>query len=176
MKLSIALLTIALPIVAFADTWHFEAKVTTEEFVFGETKIIKTVDSTQNQKYPDFMIDIYQNDDLQAKYRGISFQNIFAFKENTVFIGLSNEGIPGTAVVIFTDKGALNMEIKHRNGTFEYCTKSVTLERIWYEEVNPDLELVNAGEDNEEIIFTDCKGERVGLFSVLDIAFGKTTQ
>ncbi len=151
-----------------ADTWSYKKERKETEFVFGDTKIIRVVDTTENSQYPDFHVLIYYKGELEAKYRGISFEFIYADKENSTFIGLSNSGLPGSAVVVFGAQGHLDNVLYHERFVPEYCMRSVTVSKVWVDETDPKVEFSYAkiGEDYEyidEITFIDCHGKRVSL-------------
>jgi hypothetical protein len=158
-----------------ADQWYFEKEVVEDSFEFGETTIVRTRDSTTNQLWPEYSIAIYQGDELMAKYKGVSFEFIFASEDNTDFIGLSNSGLPGTAFVWFRSSGTLNILMNHGHFEPDYCAKSVTINRHWLDRKNPDLrfeyETVDWGDGHvekviEQISFIDCRGDRVNWASV----------
>ena len=69
-------------------------------------------DARENTRWPLFELMIYKGDELQAKYRNIGFDKIFASEDNRYFLGVSNTGIPGTAFVIFDSDGKLLREVK----------------------------------------------------------------
>ncbi len=145
------------------DTWSFPKKAVETVYQFGETKIIKTVDGRNNDQYPDYIIDIYDEDKLVAKYRGVSFQHLAA-SNNGVFIGISNDGLPGTAFVIFDSKGNLKVEAKHNMYPFHYCRESITRVREWFDDDNPKLRYVYS-EDGEfdDIIVNGCNGKEIKI-------------
>lgn len=69
-------------------------------------------------------------------------------RDNLLFVGLSNDGLPGTAIVIFDDEDNLNLEIKHDVGNFNYCEESIKRIRIWYDRENPAIEFKYAESGN----------------------------
>jgi len=153
-----------------ADQWFFKKEVVQDSFEFGDTTIVRTRDSTIDQQWPEFSVAIYRGDELMAKYKGISFEFIFATEDNTDFIGVSNSGIPGTAFVWFRSTGELDVLLNHANFQPEYCSESVTLERHWLDRQSPDLkfeyEMLDWGDGDVEkfidrITFIDCRGDRV---------------
>jgi hypothetical protein len=153
---------------SYADSWSFKKERKETEFVFGDTKIIKVVDTTNNSQYPDFQVLIYYKGELEAKYRGISFEFIYADKDNSTFVGLSNSGLPGNAVVVFGAQGHLDNVLYHERFVPEYCMRSVTVSKVWVDETDPKVEFSYAkiGEDYEyidEITFIDCNEKRVSL-------------
>jgi hypothetical protein len=154
--------------VCLADTWKFDKERKEKVFTFGDTKIVRIIDTTKNQQYPDFIVEVYKEGELAAKYRGISFETIAADKTNQTFVGLSNSGLPGNAVVVFHSDGSLGQLLYHEQFVPVYCRRSVTVSKVWYDEENPDIQFKydKIGEDYEyisEISFRNCKGQRVTL-------------
>lgn len=159
---------------AMADSWSFEKKSTDKVYEFGKTKIILTTDAIKNQHYPDYIVKILENNKLMAQYRNIAFQHIFASKDNGLFVGLSNDGLPGTAIVVFDNKGNLRLEIKHKFGSFDYCSMSVSRRRVWYKDENQDFNFkYDSSEKLKDITLINCKGDRVSLYDVIDKAYNK---
>jgi hypothetical protein len=173
------LLTIFAAAVSLADIWSFDPVVDEEVFEFGHVSIVRTMDARRNRRYPDYSISIFRKDELRALYRGVSFEHIAASRNNDFFVGVSNKGLPGTAVVIFDQDGNLRTEIKHIP-IFEYCKKSSTIHRVWYDENDPDIRfeyyekrgLGNRIGSIKTVSLVDCKGERRDLIELLDQAMG----
>lgn len=162
------------PFVAFADKWKFEDVKKESKYKFGDVVITRIVDARQDQYSPDHIIKIERKSNLAALYRNVSFQEIFASKDNKTFVGLSNGGIPGTAIVIFNNKGELKIEIKHDFGNFDYCKKSVTLIREWYEGKNSKFEFLYDKNNNiTDMRLLTCKGKTVSLYDVIERAYNK---
>lgn len=159
----------------YGDTWLYENKSTDSVYEYGNTKIVKTLDATKNQKSPEFILRIYYRNELSAQYKNVSFENLFASPDNNLFIGLSNGGIPGTAIVVFGKEGELNLEIKHNLGHLVYCEESVTVRRVWYDAENPEVEfkMDASGGKIEDIMLRDCSGKTVSLFDIVEQAYNK---
>ncbi|MEJ2425897.1 MAG: hypothetical protein P8101_15855 [Candidatus Thiodiazotropha sp.] len=147
--------------IAKADSWEYLNEYKEYKYEFGKTIIIKSIDATQNSKYPDFILKIYNNNELLAQYRNIWFSDIFATKQQDLFVGLSNGGIPGTALVIFNSRGDLLLEIKHDYGQFKYCD-------------NPGFDVEYADNNiDRKIYINDCTGKRILLQDLIDKSYGK---
>jgi len=127
---------------AYGDTWKFPDELVVDEFVFGSARIVRTMDASENNQFPIWKIEIFREKALQAIYKGVWFEDIVANTDNTVFFGISNSGLPGTAVVIFDYKGNLLFERKHEKELYDYCSWSVTINRRWYDGENPDLRFI----------------------------------
>lgn len=160
--------------IAKADSWEYLNEYKEYKYEFGKTIIIKSIDATQNSKYPEFILKIYNNNELLAQYGNIWFSDIFATKQQDLFVGLSNGGIPGTALVIFNSRGDLLLEIKHDYGQFKYCETSSTLVRRWYSQDNPGFDVEYADNNiDRKIYINDCTGKRILLQDLIDKAYGK---
>lgn len=157
------------PAIVYADSWLFEKKSTDRSFEFGDSKIVLTIDARKDQKRPTHILRIFKGGQLMAQYRNVGFEHLFASRDNLSFVGLSNDGLPGTAIVIFDDEGNLNLEIKHDFGNFYYCDKSITRTRVWYNDENPAVEFKYAEVGNRvnDITLNDCKGQRISLYDAI---------
>ena len=149
---------------SYGDTWVFEPKVTEKSYAFGKSRIVLKIDATKNQSWPEHTLLIYFLSELMAKYKNIGFQQVFASPENRYFVGLSNTGIPGTAFVIFDQRGNLIREEKHRfmNNSI-YSKQSVTVLQEWYHEEDPQVEFLLSGKHLDKIIVNSSSGKRYNL-------------
>lgn len=151
-----------------ADSWGFPKEILRDEFLFGEVKLARVRDSTQNQAFPHYEIQIYRGASLEATIKGVSFEFVFADPKNHFFVGLSNSGLPGTALVFFNASGKILRLIEHRNFRPKYCRKSVTLLREWVHPEDPDLrfhkmKFEGYPHDVTVISFLACNGQRVTM-------------
>ena len=158
------LVLVLLPLSVIGDTWEYDPERTVTEYEFGDTKISRIVDATENQLYPDFVIDIHTAGQLVGKYQGIHFEHIFAISDNEVFVGISNSGLPGTAIVIFDNRGRLRFVRDHRydSDLFTYCDQSSTLIREWFDESSPNVE-VGDDDGKNALEIRGCDGSTVRL-------------
>ena len=152
----------ALP--ASADTWQFEPVVVTEEYVFDDVRIMRAVDGTEDQQYPEWTVAIFVDDELRAFYGGVSFEHIVASPDKRSFIGISNNGLPGTALVVFDRRGALLLERKHDPQVFDYCERTDTLVRRWYDGARPELRFEPDDHGNSgRLTVRGCAGNLIDL-------------
>lgn len=159
---------------ARADSWEFPAIVSKQKFLHGSVSTVVTRDATTNQKYPDYRLEVFNGDTRVALIPGVSFEQLFASSDNTIFVGVSNSGVPDTAVVIFTAKGEIRFLANHSLASFEYCEKSVSIKREWYDSKNPSVKFVLTGPvANQGIFIRDCKGREIELVSTIQKAIGK---
>lgn len=154
--------------ISHADSWTFAKERQVKEYRFADARIVRIIDATENQQYPDFIVEIYHQEKLMAKYRGISFETLAVDKTNNTFVGLSNSGLPGTAVVVFLADGTLTQLLFHGQFVPEYCQQSMTLSKLWFDQNNPDIQFKYDRTESgyqyiTEISFRNCKGKRVFL-------------
>lgn len=136
-----AICVLACSAAALADRWAFPEKLVRTEHVFGETKIVLEVDGTKSHLYPPHTLSIYAGDELLARYKNVGFEKVFASSDNRFFVGLSNDGIPGTAFVVFDAAGNLLREVKHPFlPAGMYTQQSITRLRQWYDDKDPGVE------------------------------------
>lgn len=176
MRYAAFFLSLFLSLTAFGDTWFYKPEVSTKRYTFGATEIELIIDTTSDPYQPDFTLKIFTNSELQAIYRGISFQFLAADKSNSTFVGLSNEGIPGTAVVMFGSHGQLKKLVNHFEFSPHYCRHSVTIRKEWVNSTDPKIEFIYDSADDdysyiEDISFLNCRNERKSLFSEIRKGF-----
>jgi hypothetical protein len=147
---------------ARADSWNFEPTVVNREYSFGQTKVVLSSDARLNQKLPDYLLVVYESGAEVARYPGIAFDALFASPTNDLFVGLSNSGIPGTAVVVFDKTGSIRLLASHGLAEFDYCEKSVTLKRVWYDGKQTALDF-ELDQTDPGIYLRNCRGQRVEL-------------
>lgn len=160
-----------------ADKWSYPKKRSEYVHEFGTTKVVRIIDATENQQYPEFSIDILTNEKLVGRYRFVTFDHIFASKDNALFVGLSNSGLPGTAIIVFDSRGSLRLEIKHSLGHFDYCAKSVTVAREWYNHQDPEFTFEYEENGNvKDMTLRLCNGNKASLVQVIENAYNKPLQ
>lgn len=147
----------------FADSWVFPKEISKQVKEFGNTKIELTKDARKNQGWPMFELVIYDKDKMLSKYRNVAFEEIFASKDNQYFLGVSNSGIPGTAFVIFDNKGRLIREVKHDYSDLNYSSESVTIIKAWYDKKNPNVTFKAEKFGLWEVHINTSSGERINL-------------
>lgn len=175
--LAIALSVLMAAPAAHADSWRYPKKVESEKFVFGSTRVVLTMDARKNQKYPDFLLQIFKDGKQVARVPGVHFEKLFASKDNHVFVGLSNRGIPGTAVVVFTSDGVVTLLARHGLAEFDYCSKSITLERVWFDEGNPSVRVqLGDQEPTPGIFLRNCSGQEIELIKTVQDAYAKAAK
>ncbi|MFL0805249.1 MAG: hypothetical protein K6L81_16165 [Agarilytica sp.] len=160
---------------SISDQWRYDKERIIQEYKFGDVKIELIRDTTKNEQYPDFILTIEKSGVLEAKYRGVAFDTIYPSKDNSLFIGFRNHGLPGTALIIFGPEGNLSRELKHSDFQPDYCKESVTLSKVWVSE-DPKVEFTydKIGADYEyikEITFLDCHGKRVSLTKTINESY-----
>lgn len=137
------------------------------EYKFDNIKIVQTIelDSSQLPYGRKFILDFYIDNKLEAKYLNINVQAIFRSPDKNYFVGLSNDGMPGTAYVVFDKRGNLLREIKHECLDFvDYCTYSITINRTWVNLKKPDLKVLK-GSLGVIIQVTGCNGRKYNLLN-----------
>ena len=151
---------------AFADSWKYKKELKKDNFTFGDVKIIRVIDTRNNDQYPDWSIEIYNKNELMALYKGVSFSDIVSDDKNNIFVGISNRGMPGTAVIIFDSKGNLRLLRNHKEGLFSYCSWSITRVREWYNDENPEIKIIKGqGTVQSKIEVNGCDGKVVNVLS-----------
>jgi hypothetical protein len=177
MKRCIILLACLLAPLAHADSWKYSPKVEVERFRHGSTRVVLTTDARKNQRYPDFLFEVFTRGKQVARVPGVHFEHLFASKDNRLFVGLSNSGVPGTAAVVFTDKGKITLLADHGLAEFDYCSKSITLERVWYDDKSPNIKFqLGEQEPKPGIYVQSCRGEEIELVKAVRDAYARAAQ
>jgi hypothetical protein len=172
-RLLLVCMTLALIPHARADSWLFPREKTDRVFESGKVKVVLTTDATKDVRFPDFILQIFRGTELQARYAGLAFEQIFASPNSTHFLGLSNSGIPGTAVVLFDNRGRLLLLVRHDLVELDYCGKSATIARKWYDPDDPQVKFNLENRDEPFVTLRDCKGQNVSLSDVILRAYNK---
>lgn len=153
---------------AFADSWQYKAEVDRQVRSFGDVRLVQIVDGTRNQKFPDFALEIYQGDRLVAALPGLAFDDVVASPDNEVFLGLSNRGMPGVAVALISRTGRVIALASHGVSDFDYCQRSVTLERVWYDESHPDVRFqLDGSKPGVGIFVRGCRGNELNVLTAI---------
>lgn len=159
---------------AWADSWSFDPIRKEQRYTFGDSVIVLTVDATENQEYPLFLFQLYLKDKLQAQLSDVGFDAVFASDDNSLFVGLSNSGLPGTAVMIFSARGNIRLLVQHGIAAFDYCDFSVTLARRWHD---GEVKIVPEGQyGGKKITLRDCHGKTVDLYETIVEAHARTKE
>jgi hypothetical protein len=170
LRLWLILLWVSVP-EALADSWSF--KSSEQEFKFSQGfRVVAATDARKSTQLPEFHVKIYEGKHLLAHFPGMNFEHLVASPDEKLFVGLSNDGIPGTAAVIFTRDGRLRFLAVHGLAEFDYCEKSITLVRRWYDGENPNVRF-DGPKETGGITVRDCKGQQIPLLEVASRAYNR---
>jgi hypothetical protein len=145
-------------------------------FEFGDTRIVQTTDGRLNRQYPQFTFQVFSKGILQAQVRNVSFEHFAASADGTLLVGLSNRGIPGSAAIVFNNRGAISLLATHGLAEFDYCSKSISIFRQWYDPEGPQIN-IDTGPGSvgtSGITLRDCKGKTVDLADAVLKAYGSS--
>ncbi|MYM21075.1 hypothetical protein GTP46_00225 [Duganella sp. FT135W] len=155
---------------AYADMPPMERKKTEQTFRFGAIKIVQSFNSIRDPKSPEFKVRVFKGDKLLLQLSDAFCGNFFAAPNQLLFVGLSNTGWPGTAVIVFDDSGRILLLADHNAAQFDYCEETPTLLKQWYDDKNPEVQfhLPNAGKEiKPSISVRDCRGGTVDLLDAV---------
>lgn len=176
LQIFLALVLMASPS-ARADSWQYLPTVESQSFIHGNVRIVLTTDARVNQKYPDFLLEVFNGGQQVARIPGVSFDTLVPSPDHALFVGLSNSGLPGTAAIVFTDKGQVSLLVRHGFAEFDYCSKSVTLQRVWFDAENPDVRFrLGPNEPKPGIFLRNCKGQDIELVGAVQAAYAKARE
>jgi hypothetical protein len=161
---------------AFADMPPTRRAKTEQTFRFGAVKIVQSFDSIRDPTSPEFKVRVFKNDKLLLQLNGASYDSFFAAPNQLLFVGLSNSGWPGTAAIVFDDRGRILLLADHSSAQFDYCHETSTLLKEWYDDSRPEVEFhipdVRKGLA-PSISLRDCYGKTVNLVDTVLGAYAR---
>jgi hypothetical protein len=161
-----------------ADSWQFKSSERAYKFSRGY-RVIVGVDARKSSQSPHFYVRILDRGKLIALYPGVGFDELVVSPDEELFVGLSNTGIPSTAAVVFDREGRLLHSANHDSPHFQYCRYSVTMDRTWYDDGDPNVRFEDQMGSRATITLRNCAGDQVYLLQpdrkVEDPAIDKTS-
>lgn len=138
---------------------------------YGDTTITQIFDSTLDPMGPDFILKVTYKGELKLLMNQVQFQNIYASPDHSLFLGLSNSGWPGSAVIIFNREGTVLFQADHGTTAFEYCAQTSTMLKQWYDDEKPEVRFPDwrqkySGEV-PGITLKNCSGNTVDLLETI---------
>jgi len=149
---------------ALADSWILKPSTTVHKFKHG-LQFEYSVDPIRGGGWANFEVKIKNGAVVLGRYPGIGYEDLIASPDENLFLGLSNSGIPGTAVVVFSSDGHLLLLARHDVVPFDYCDESITIIRTWHGSEKGDVRFEN--ESLGGISLLDCHGKRVKLLEIV---------
>ena len=174
-KFALLLTILLISSLSSADSWRYPATISSKTDTNGEISIRRIIDARKNQQYPDYVVEISRGKDLLARLPGVYFEQLFPAPDGSFFVALSNDGLPGTAVLIFDREGNLRLEAKHDVAYFDYCGYSVTRQRLWFDAENPGVKFVKHEDvDSYRVRLRNCHGKEVDLLATVQEAYKRS--
>lgn len=155
---------------ALADTLSTRRAKDVKVFRFGNTVIRQTYDSRREPGSPDITFQVYVGDQLKVQLKDAEFDQFFPSPDNDLFVGLSNGGWPGSAVIVFDKEGHIFLLSDHLTAQFDYCFKTSTFARQWYDQKDPQVHFP-AGHAYTRIYgitLKSCRGRTIGLVEAVN--------
>jgi hypothetical protein len=152
-----------------ADTWRFEPICTVKTQEFGDVSVESTVITSKDARSRESVFRVYQAGHLKSEMPGVEYEHLFASPDGKVFLTLSNSGLIQPAVMLFSASGEVILMAHHNLAQFDYCNRSVTIRREWYDGNMPGVRF----DDGDELItLRDCRGHRISLLDAVFKAYG----
>ena len=162
---------------ASADSWRYPATISSKTDTYGDIIIRRIVDARNDQQYPVFSVEVSRGTVLLARFPGVYFEQLFPAPDGSFFVALSNDGLPGTAVLIFDREGNLRLEAKHDVAYFDYCSYSVSRQRLWFDQDSPDVKFLKREDiDAYRVRLRSCHGKEVDLLTTVQEAYKRTVE
>lgn len=176
-KRALVLTTVLISSVSSADSWRYPATISSKTDTYGDVSVRRIVDARKDQQYPDFVVEVSRGKELLARFPSVYFEQLFPAPDGSFFVALSNDGLPGTAVLIFDHQGNLRLEAKHGIAYFDYCDYSVTRERRWFDPETPGVRFVKHKDiDAYRVRLRNCHGKEVDLLTTVQEAYKRSVE
>lgn len=173
MRLSKCLTALALLLLSSAapcDTLSGKRDIDVKVFRFGDTLIRQTYDSRRDPGSPEMKFEVYVGGQLKLLLNNALFSQFFPSPDNELIVGLSNTGWPGSAVIVFDTGGRILLWSDHLSAQFDYCFKTSTFGRVWYDAKDPQVRFPagHAYTRMYGITLKSCKGGTIGLVEAVN--------
>lgn len=135
-------------------------------FAFGDIQIKQSFSSIRDPMDPEFKLRVYEKGKLLLQLNDVAFDAFFSSPDGGAFVGLSNSGWPGTAVIIFDRRGRILLIAEHGYARFDYCRETSTFIKEWYDAEDPQVRfpIFKISDDRTPgITIKNCRGETVDL-------------
>jgi hypothetical protein len=174
-KSTIALLTcLAACATATADQCCPPDEIKTWRFLNDTLRVESVSDSKEIRNLQQYVRITRDGHDV-AVLNGTGFDTLAASADESLFVGISNQGWHETAVVVFDRQGSVRLQVKHHDALFDYCMWSVSIVRQWHGSQAADVHFEN-GNDLDAVTLLDCKGNRVNLVQTVSDALARGLQ
>ena len=158
---------------ALADMPSMKRTKSERTTAFGDIRIKQSFNSMQDPMSPEFKLQVYHKGKLLLQLNDAAFDAFYAAPGGGAFVGLSNSGWPGTAVIIFDRSGRILLQARHGQAKFRYCSETSTFLKEWYDAKDPQVRFpqYQAGQNRPPgITIRDCNGRTVDLLDVVSKA------
>jgi hypothetical protein len=155
---------------ALADMPSSKRTKSEQTTAFGDIRIKQSFNSMQDPMSPEFKLQVYAKGKLLLQLNDAAFDAFYAAPGEQAFVGLSNGGWPGTAVIIFDRRGRILLLARHGQAKFRYCSETSTFLKEWYDGKDPQLRFPQYKPEQERppgITIRDCSGQTVDLLDVV---------
>ncbi|MTW12751.1 hypothetical protein GM658_19265 [Pseudoduganella eburnea] len=158
---------------AFADMPSTKRWKQEKTFSFGDVQIKQSFNSMKDPMDPEFKVRVYDKGRLVLQLNDAAFDAFFSSPDGGAFVGLSNSGWPGTAVIIFERRGRILLLAEHGLARFDYCGETATFVKDWYDSKDPQVrfppfKLGGEGRDRTPgITLKSCHGETIDLLDTV---------
>ncbi|MGV7207242.1 hypothetical protein ACLB1G_05250 [Oxalobacteraceae bacterium A2-2] len=156
---------------AHADTLPMERTRSEKTFTFGDVIITQTHDSMKDPQNPRFTVRVFNKKELVLQLSDAAYDAFFASANGQGFVGLSNGGWPGTAVILFDKSGRILLQAEHQYARFGYCWETSTFMKVWYDAKDPQVRFPEWLPGSEAgITLRDCHGKTIDLQETVEQA------
>jgi hypothetical protein len=149
---------------AAADTAQMVPRRSVHTETFGDVQITQVYDTLTPESW-ELSVKVTKGDKLILYMRDALFEQFFASPNKRLFVGLSNSGWPGSAILVFDADGHIYTYARH-SGAFEYCQQTSTLLKYWYYHKKPAIEFPNFETDPPKLTIKGCRGNKLDILEL----------
>jgi hypothetical protein len=150
----------------FADMPSMKRWKQEKTFSFGDIQIKQSFNSMKDPMSPEFKVRVYEKGRLLLQLNDAAYDAFFPSPDGGAFVGLSNSGWPGSAVIIFDRHGRILLLAEHGLARFNYCGETATFVKEWYDSKDPQVHFpifrIGSGR-TPGITLKSCRGETIDL-------------
>lgn len=147
-----------------ADTLQMVPHKDVRRESFGDVEITQVYDTLTPESW-EISTKVTKRGKLILYLRNAQYQQFFSSPGHRVFVGLSNSGWPGSAILIFDDEGHIYASASHFRG-FDYCKWTSTILKEWYDDKNPSIEFPRYEAPQRKFTVRGCRGNRIDIIAL----------
>jgi len=145
-----------------SDSYYLPPGIHEKSYNFGALELIRVVD---NRSFgPLYSVKALYNGELVSDIKGLTFESVIPFAGGYYILGISN--LKNSAVAYFVMRSdGLIISIAPHNSDIEYCGRSISRYRRWFNVDDYDLKEVKGKSGLPDLVsIKNCSGNRVEIY------------